>query len=92
MSDAAVTAARPAQTAADGPHHLEYRNVRRMFADGARDFVAVQDIDLTIRRGEFVCIIGPSGCGKSTLLNMAAGLLMEPEPPQEANALAESPA
>ena len=62
-------------TMADGPHHLEYRNVQRMFADGARDFVAVQDINLTIKRGEFVCIIGPSGCGKSTLLNMAAGLL-----------------
>ena len=38
-------------------------------------YLAVQDINLEIRKGRFVCIIGPSGCGKSTLLNMAAGLL-----------------
>lgn len=54
---------------------LEYRGVARTFTDGERDFVAVENIDLTVRRGEFICIIGPSGCGKSTLLNMAAGLI-----------------
>ncbi|NNN09823.1 MAG: ABC transporter ATP-binding protein [Acidimicrobiaceae bacterium] len=37
--------------------------------------VAVQDINLQIRRGQFVTIIGPSGCGKSTLLRIVAGLL-----------------
>jgi NitT/TauT family transport system ATP-binding protein len=56
-------------------YHLEYRGVRRHFVDGNRDFVAVDDINLDVRRGEFLSIIGPSGCGKSTLLNMAAGLL-----------------
>ncbi|GIQ69547.1 ABC transporter ATP-binding protein [Xylanibacillus composti] len=35
---------------------------------------ALQDIQLTIRRGEFVTVIGPSGCGKSTLLKIIAGL------------------
>jgi len=30
---------------------------------------------LTIRRGEFICLLGPSGCGKSTALNCIAGLL-----------------
>ena len=35
---------------------------------------ALQDIDLTIADGEFVCIVGPSGCGKTTLLRIVAGL------------------
>ena len=37
-------------------------------------FVALRDIDLQIREGEFVSLIGHSGCGKSTLLNLIAGL------------------
>jgi len=35
----------------------------------------LEDIDLDVREGEFVCILGPSGCGKSTLLNVVAGFL-----------------
>ncbi|HEV2275588.1 MAG TPA: ABC transporter ATP-binding protein [Acidobacteriaceae bacterium] len=35
----------------------------------------LQDIDLTIAKGEFVSLLGPSGCGKSTLLKMIAGLV-----------------
>jgi nitrate/nitrite transport system ATP-binding protein len=42
-------------------------------ADGGR-YVALKDIDLEIREGEFVSLIGHSGCGKSTLLNLLAGL------------------
>ncbi len=38
---------------------------------GALEVVA--NIDLSVRAGEFICILGPSGCGKSTLLNMVAG-------------------
>lgn len=38
------------------------------------DVVALSDIDLEIRRGEFLSIVGPSGCGKSTLLKCVAGL------------------
>ena len=38
-------------------------------------FVALRNIDLAVRKGEFVTLIGHSGCGKSTLLNLVAGLL-----------------
>lgn len=63
-------------------HHdaqVAYDSVARTFNGPSGSFVAVRDIDLQVRRGEFVCIIGPSGCGKSTLLNMAAGLLTTSE-------------
>jgi NitT/TauT family transport system ATP-binding protein len=50
---------------------LAFQGVTKRFATGT---VAVQDIDLTLDRGEFVSLVGPSGCGKSTLLRIAAGL------------------
>jgi len=43
---------------------------------GERDDVRVlEDLDLDVHEGEFVCVLGPSGCGKSTLLNIVAGFL-----------------
>ncbi|MFC5824625.1 ABC transporter ATP-binding protein [Nonomuraea insulae] len=36
---------------------------------------AVMDINLTVSKGRFVCVVGPSGCGKSTLLHVCSGLL-----------------
>ncbi len=49
---------------------LKLRHIRKEF--GA--FTALQDINLDIRKGEFVCFLGPSGCGKTTLLRIIAGL------------------
>lgn len=39
------------------------------------DFLAIEDVDLTLAKGEFVAVIGSSGCGKSTVLKIMAGLL-----------------
>jgi NitT/TauT family transport system ATP-binding protein len=47
--------------------------VQKVFKTADREVVALKDIDLEIRKGEFVCLLGPSGCGKSTLLNAVAG-------------------
>ncbi|KEF41490.1 MAG: hypothetical protein ER33_11215 [Cyanobium sp. CACIAM 14] len=50
-------------------------NVTRSFdLPRGGSYVALKDIDLAIRQGEFVSLIGHSGCGKSTLLNLLAGL------------------
>lgn len=50
-------------------------NLGRQFGNGAKAVYAVDDFTLTVRRGEFVCLVGPSGCGKSTIVKMVAGLL-----------------
>ncbi|MDX1553922.1 MAG: ABC transporter ATP-binding protein [Marinobacter sp.] len=55
--------------------HLELTNVQMAFDTPNGPFVALENVDLKIRKGEFVSLIGHSGCGKSTVLNIVAGLL-----------------
>jgi ABC-type nitrate/sulfonate/bicarbonate transport system ATPase subunit len=65
------TGVSPAQS--DGPR-LSLRNLSKVFRGGAGDVVALQDVELDIRPGEFVSLLGASGCGKTTLLRIIAGL------------------
>jgi len=51
------------------------RVTRRFAGAGGHAFNALDELSITIRRGEFIALLGPSGCGKSTALNCIAGLL-----------------
>ncbi|CEL29284.1 MAG: ABC transporter ATP-binding protein [Pseudomonas sp.] len=51
-------------------------NVQKVFKTPGKDVIALKDINLEIKQGEFVCLLGPSGCGKSTLLNAVAGFAL----------------
>lgn len=53
---------------------IEARDVVKKYRIGSEIITALDGINLSIERGEFVAILGTSGCGKSTLLNMLSGL------------------
>ena len=52
-------------------------NINKTFYTSEVETRALEDINLTVEKGEFVAIMGPSGCGKSTMLNIM-GLLDKP--------------
>jgi bicarbonate transport system ATP-binding protein len=52
---------------------LVLENVTKVYPASAGLNVVIKDINLTVKQGEFICIIGHSGCGKSTLLNTISG-------------------
>ena len=54
---------------------VKYNGVSKQYDDG---FVAVNELDLEVKDGEFLVLLGPSGCGKSTTLRMLAGLEESP--------------
>jgi len=60
-----------------GTAHLEARDVLIQYSKpGSTEVVtAVDGCDLTLERGDFICIVGPSGCGKTTFLNAVAGFV-----------------
>ena len=52
---------------------IEIQDVTKIFGKGAGQVVALDNINFSVKEGEFATIIGPSGCGKSTLLYLLAG-------------------
>jgi nitrate/nitrite transport system ATP-binding protein len=56
------------------PEMLVCRDLKKVYPTPKGDYVVLDNLQLSIRQGEFVSIIGHSGCGKSTLLTMIAGL------------------
>ena len=69
---AQLTAPAPAETPV-----LQLTNIEKVYQTNTIETVALNRVNLTINRGEFVSVMGPSGCGKSTLLSLM-GLLDEP--------------
>jgi putative ABC transport system ATP-binding protein len=53
---------------------VEARGLTKIYGEGDTAVTALDHVDLTVERGEFVAVMGPSGCGKSTLLNLVGGL------------------
>ena len=53
---------------------IRTEKLRKVYAVGKERVVALNNVDLSIEKGEFCCIVGQSGSGKSTLLNQLAGL------------------
>lgn len=68
--------AAPLQTPKNTPM-LQLRDIEKVYQTDTIETVALNRVNLTINKGEFVSIMGPSGCGKSTLLSLM-GLLDEP--------------
>ena len=53
---------------------LELKNISKKYQAKQGEVLALQNIYLKVKKGEFISIIGPSGCGKSTLLSIISGL------------------
>jgi bicarbonate transport system ATP-binding protein len=70
-----MTLALPKKTRQTNDSHpfLLIKDVSKVYPTIKGSYTVLEDVNLTINQGEFICLIGHSGCGKSTLLNMVAG-------------------
>ena len=53
---------------------LELKDISKKYQSKKGEILAIDNINMRVKEGEFVSIIGPSGCGKSTLLSIISGL------------------
>jgi NitT/TauT family transport system ATP-binding protein len=79
MSEPAVQLAPPTETRSKIAVRGLWMKFQRKGDRAAQAINVLEDINLEVRDGEFVCLVGPSGCGKSTLLNIAGGFLSATE-------------
>lgn len=61
------------------PAKLHVQGVSKVYYGSSQTVKALEDINLQVAEGEFVCLLGASGCGKSTLLSLIAGLELPTE-------------
>jgi len=67
-----IQANKVTQSSAKKPF-VVFDNVSKTYKTSRGPYTVLKDVNLTVNRGEFICVIGHSGCGKSTLLNMVSG-------------------
>jgi NitT/TauT family transport system ATP-binding protein len=54
---------------------VELKNVSMVYGSGQNAVKAVDDLTLTLHKGEFIAVVGPSGCGKSSMMKLISGLM-----------------
>jgi bicarbonate transport system ATP-binding protein len=69
----ALPASKKTRQTNDSHPFLLIKDVSKVYPTIKGSYTVLEDVNLTINQGEFICLIGHSGCGKSTLLNMVAG-------------------
>ena len=55
--------------------NIKIEGIKKIFTTKQKTQTTLDNVNLEVKKGEFICLLGPSGCGKSTLLNILAGLL-----------------
>jgi len=73
MTPPSTLAAPGAAASASGPPLLRFEQLGMVYPTPRGPYPVLENINLEVNQGEFVCVIGHSGCGKSTLLNMVSG-------------------
>ena len=73
MTTTAPIASDPISAAGNAPPLLRFEQLGKDYATPRGPYPVLENINLEVAQGEFVCVIGHSGCGKSTLLNMVSG-------------------
>ncbi|NRO31042.1 ABC transporter ATP-binding protein NatA [Lactobacillus helveticus] len=56
--------------------YLSIKNLRKVYNDNGREFIALDDVSFNINRGEIVALLGPNGAGKTTIVSIIGGYLL----------------
>jgi len=73
MTPTTPLASAPISAAGNAPPLLRFEQLSKVYVTPRGPYPVLENINLEVAQGEFVCVIGHSGCGKSTLLNMVSG-------------------